>query len=254
VNSLDEYNLNENDINLNNLKSNNDRNMIKSRKFLSTNQLDLYCVKEIPHYLSKKQVPIRNEIFHLQEKEKFGDIIKNNECKDKEKAHDLNKNININNNFTYNKNKNNNASQNSSHIFLKDNKNENKLISKNNSFGGLYKNLEINLRKDKRNSIYNLNIIDYSRSSKERINQHKNSTEISDVKLRSIKIFSFFDFLKSIMFKRTKGNHYFISIFRKHLLSEEHLLKSHIKMVFLERKHNLSGEENTNIVECFNEL
>ena len=56
------------------------------------------------------------------------------------------------------------------------------------------------------------------------------------------------------MFKRTKGNHYFISIFRKHLLSEEHLLKSHIKMVFFERKYNLNGEENTNIVECFNEL
>ena len=39
-----------------------------------------------------------------------------------------------------------------------------------------------------------------------------------------------------------------------HLLSEEHLLKSHIKMVLFEKKYNLNNNETTNVSECFNEL
>ena len=75
-----------------------------------------------------------------------------------------------------------------------------------------------------------------------------------DDKLKSIKVFSFYDFLKSMMFKRNKGNHYFISLFRKHLLSEEHLLKSHITMVLIEKKYNIDNDEKTNFFECFEKL
>ena len=56
------------------------------------------------------------------------------------------------------------------------------------------------------------------------------------------------------MFKKEKESHNFIRIFRKHLLSEEHLFKSHIKIIFLEKQHNFTGEEKTNALECFNEL
>ena len=96
-----------------------------------------------------------------------------------------------------------------------------------------------------------MNIDDLSNIDEEYL---KKVTEISDAKLRAIKSFTFFDYLRSLIIKRRKGNHYFISIFRKHLLSEEHFLKSHIKIVFLEKQHNFHGEENTNILECFNEL
>ena len=82
----------------------------------------------------------------------------------------------------------------------------------------------------------------------------KNSVLILDSKLKSIKYFSYIDFLKSLMFKKEKESHNFIRIFRKHLLSEEHLFKSHIKIIFLEKQHNFTGEEKTNALECFNEL
>ena len=59
---------------------------------------------------------------------------------------------------------------------------------------------------------------------------------------------------KSAIFKKRKDYHNFITIFRKHLLSEEHLLKSHIKMIFLEKNSNFNGKENSNALECFNEL
>ena len=39
-----------------------------------------------------------------------------------------------------------------------------------------------------------------------------------------------------------------------HLLSEEHLLKSHIKMIFFEKHLDIGGQENTNVLECFKEL
>ena len=118
----------------------------------------------------------------------------------------------------------------------------------NNSFGGIYENLEINIGKN------NNNIMNYDDLANVNDQYLKRGNESSEVKLKSIKHFTVIDFLKSIIVKRSKGNHYFISIFRKHLLSEEHLLKSHIKMVFMEKQHNFRGEENTNILECFKEL
>jgi hypothetical protein len=67
-------------------------------------------------------------------------------------------------------------------------------------------------------------------------------------------IFAFIDSVKSCCFKRNKGSHNFLITFRKHLLSEEHLFKNHIKIVLLEKYHNVNLNENTNILESFNEL
>ena len=68
------------------------------------------------------------------------------------------------------------------------------------------------------------------------------------------KHFAFIDFIKSFCFKKNKGSHNFLITFRKHLLSEEHLFKNHIKIVLLEKNHNYKKEENTNILESYNEL
>ena len=57
-----------------------------------------------------------------------------------------------------------------------------------------------------------------------------------------------------MIFKKEKQNNKYLTLFRKHLLSEEHLLKSHINYVLLEKKYNLNDNAITNIYECYNEL
>ena len=111
------------------------------------------------------------------------------------------------------------------------------------------------INKEKDNS--NENVFSIMRGNLSKIQHQKNSILINDLKLKSLKYlsyFSFIDFLKSLIFKKEKESHNFISLFRKHLLSEEHLFKSHIKILFLEKQHNFSGEENINALECFNEV
>ena len=241
--------LKKNDIVLLNLKSNNDRNMEKSNVFLSSNNLNINQMKEGALSKIQEQINIDNKKINGNELERSS-IIANNDNK--------NLHLNFKNNITSKKRPSKffENNQNSSFLSLKGN-NNNKIEKKNenqkekhisNSFGGIYKNLEINIGNN------NNNIINYDDLPNLDDQYLKRGNESSEVKLKSIKSFTFIDFLKSIIVKRSKGNHYFISIFRKHLLSEEHLLKSHIKMVFMEKQHNFHGEENTNILECFNEL
>ena len=71
---------------------------------------------------------------------------------------------------------------------------------------------------------------------------------------KAIKQISFLKFLKDIIFENTRGSNYFLIKFRKHLLSEEHLFKSHVKTVLLEKQCKLNKNDNTNVFECFNEL
>ena len=263
-NKNNQTNLNKNDIRLFNLRANIDRNMKRSKIFLSSNNLNLNNLKEKRNINKEKEQII---------------VTKENK---KEKNKEDNKNYIIHKLYTPNKSKSKlDANQNSSSFLLKDsdnilnnnnkmndlninnsnnNNNNNKKeknIKKNETLGDVYENLKINLGKNNTNNVYYLNIIDLYKKRKSIINDKnkaKTISDISDSNLKSIKIFSFLDFLKSIIVKRDKGNHYFISIFRKHLLSEEHLLKSHIKIVFMEKQHNFRGEENTNILECFKEL
>ena len=111
------------------------------------------------------------------------------------------------------------------------------------------------INKEKDNS--NENVFSIMRGNLSKIQHQKNSILINDLKLKSLKYlsyFSFIDFLKSLIFKKEKESHNFLILFRKHLLIEEHLFKSHIKILFLEKQHNFNGEENINAFECFNEL
>ena len=65
---------------------------------------------------------------------------------------------------------------------------------------------------------------------------------------------SIIDLTKSLIFRKEKTNYYYIHLFRKHLLSEEHLLKSHITLVLLEKKYKISKDETSNCFECYYKL
>ena len=85
--------------------------------------------------------------------------------------------------------------------------------------------------------------------------KQKNMDEILEKhNKKAIKQISFLKFLKDIIFENTKGSNYFLIKFRKHLLSEEHLFKTHVKIVLLEKQCKLNKGDNTNVFECFNEL
>ena len=71
---------------------------------------------------------------------------------------------------------------------------------------------------------------------------------------KKIKHVSILGYTRSLIFKKEKNSYYYIKLFRKHLLSEEHLFKSHIKTILLEKEINSKTEESTNVFECFNEL
>jgi hypothetical protein len=140
----------------------------------------------------------------------------------------------------------------SNHLLTEINNTNNLIIENFQKINDSYDNkTEIN-NKEKDNS--NENVFSIMRGNLSKIQHQKNDSNFIDSKLKELKYFSYIDFLKSLMFKKEKESHNFIRLFRKHLLSEEHLFKSHIKILFLEKQHNFSGEENINALECFNEL
>ena len=155
----------------------------------------------------------------------------------------------------------------SSNIIIKDNNNLNinsyKRINTYNIHNKLNNNL-INLLKEtkigKSRTIFISNK-DYIRNiiiSKKKISKiehiKKNLHLLYGENIKKAKRLTFIDFIKSLFFNRDKGSHHFLTLFRKHLLSEEHLLKSHINMVLFEKKYVINEDENTNIFECYNEL
>ena len=73
-------------------------------------------------------------------------------------------------------------------------------------------------------------------------------------KIKSFKNITFFDFIKNLLFEKKNGSDSFLIKFRKHLLSEEHLFKSHVKTVLLEKHLNYNENDITDANECFHEL
>ena len=141
----------------------------------------------------------------------------------------------------------------------------------NNSNSKLKYNKEIIIKPNNSNSnINNKNLIDDDEEDKKNDkNDPKNimnNISISKVSINNIDydnpsashklkhISSIIDFTKSLVFKKEKTNCYYINLFRKHLLSEEHLLKSHITTVLIEKKYNIDNDEKTNFFECFEKL
>ena len=132
-----------------------------------------------------------------------------------------------------------------------------KRYSNNNSFQDMHKKFEydkdkkkikkVNKMDNKENAIK----IGVSKDSISKIDHNKRNT---NTYINENKSLTFFSFFKSKLLKKNKETFNFIKLFRNHLLSEEHLLKSHAKMMLLEKQHNFHGEECTNVLECFNEL
>ena len=226
---------------------------------------EIHAKKFIISKFNKNDIQLNNAIKNINklelDKKRDNKIFKNiNNLKIK--LTDINNNKN---NFIYNKIILKNISkdkyrtnQNESKDILRDNKS---FISYNykkesNSFAHI--NAKESLQKNKTyNESYNdyIDKLNLSRISLAKIeHKKKRSIKITSDNQGDMKYFSFLNYLKAIIFKVPKNTHNFIRIFRKHLLSEEHLLKSHIKMVFLEKKNNFNGEEKTNALECFNEL
>ena len=109
---------------------------------------------------------------------------------------------------------------------------------------GYIKNEDINKLKLTRESL--ANIVNQKRELEDFFNKDKN---------KAVNNITFIKYLKDIIFKKKKGSYYFLIQFRKHLLSEEHLFKTHIKTVLLENHCKYNNKCNTtSIFECFNEL
>ena len=145
---------------------------------------------------------------------------------------------------------------NSSLLNLKNNKqgynspeNNNKILNAKNRNSKLMKTFNYS-----KNEKYYYNKIWMSKNSIAKID-HKiiDFKQVNKDKMKSVKNLNFFIFLKSLCFD-IKGSTNFLTKFRKHLLSEEHLFKSHIKTILIEKEFNSKTAENTNVFECFNEL
>ena len=128
------------------------------------------------------------------------------------------------------------------------------IIKPNNSNSNINnKNLIDDDEEDKKNDKNNpKNIMTNISISKVSINNIDYDNPSASQKLKHFA--SIIDFTKSLVFKKEKTNYHYINLFRKHLLSEEHLLKSHITMVLIEKKYNIDNDEKTNFFECFEKL
>ena len=223
----------------------------------------------------KKFESVKNYIKPKNEKFLFNNNInspsKNNDSfsKENKKSYRINsinfdRSINFKT-FYQNSNKINNE-QNSSYSILKEN---NSIFINNNkkNLANIENNkLNINLTKnDKIKKAYTgfmkkdeINKFWLTRESLAKIehSQKKLNDIFEKDNKRKIRKITFFKFLKDIIFENTRGSNYFLIKFRKHLLSEEHLFKSHVQTVLLEKQCKLNNNNNntTNVYECFNEL
>ena len=188
----------------------------------------------------KKNVISDNNLLHKHFKTRFGKLINDD-------SSGINLNNNNNKTIIINKLK-NNINPNyvkEKNVIINEMINDKKCNNKNN-----LENVSNNSNKE------HINNIVLSQKSIARIehNNIKFRIIMNKESRKSLMHFAFIDSLKSCCFKRNRGSYNFLIAFRKHLLSEEHLFKNHIKIVLIEKYHNLDGNENTNILESYNNL
>ena len=252
------FNIKNNIINIskNKSKKNNSKLNLKNININKYNN-NLFDMSNFGATISKKSIKSSKSINNYKNIINLKPISLNNNV-------DLMKMINpVNPNNKYYQNQLNN----SSNLILKENKNfninsykKNSTLNLKNNFSNKLTNIVKNIKVGKSKTLYISNK-DYIRNisiSKRNIAKiehiKKNLDLLYGENVRKAKRLTFIDFIKSLFFNRDKGSHHFLTLFRKHLLSEEHLLKSHINMVLFEKKYNINDEENTNIFECYNEL
>ena len=153
----------------------------------------------------------------------------------------------------------NNSNSNNSNSNHSSNNNKVNLSKKEDNLIQDMNNNEIIIEKENKKISKEFNYTDLSeiiisKSSVNQINYKRiNKTKLNKGFERS-KSLNIIDYTKSLIFKKAKKNYHYLKIFRRHLLSEEHLLKSHINIVLLEKKYKLSDEATTNVFECYNKL
>ena len=216
-------------------------------------------IKSIKNNNKINESILKKQIMYSYRDSKFLGIKKNNDETSKEKNRNLNFKNSKRRNSTNDNNNNYFIFHNSSNLILKTH--ENNLFPKSSqkdahSYNILDKNIFILPKKTKgeknnTNQEYLRNIC-LSRKSLMKIEHKMEHIEEMYNKQNKAQL-TFIDYIKSIVLKN-EDNHHFLSLFRKHLLSEEHLLKSHISMVLLEKKCISEMNETTNVYECYNEL
>ena len=77
---------------------------------------------------------------------------------------------------------------------------------------------------------------------------------IKEDRMKVVKRLSFILYIKSHFLSKYKGSADFIIRFRRNLLSEEHLFKSHLKNSLLFKQYHLSNENYISFIDCFNNL
>ncbi len=236
TNNVEDYNINIKPIQVNNednissenekiVKNNNKKNLIRREKTLVSKKINEDNSKELLYnFRSKKNL----KIYMNQELNDKNSKINNRT--------DNNNNLNLRYNNTINKSKKDLLDIDINNKFLHNKKDENKKIS-NQSNDRFISNIAISKK--------SVNQINYEKRKSISINNEIN---------KSVNYFSFVNYVKSLFNKIDKENTQYLSLFRKHLLSEEHLLRSHINMVLLVKKYNLNENETTNVFECYNEL
>ena len=236
TNNVEYYNINIKPIQVNNediissenekiVKNNNKKNLIRRQKTLVSKKITEDNSKELLYnFHSKKNL----KIYMNQELNDKNSKINNRT--------DNNNNLNLRYNNTINKSKKDLLDIDINNKFLHNKKDENKKIS-NQSNDRFISNIAISKK--------SVNQINYEKRKSISINNEIN---------KSVNYFSFVNYVKSLFNKIDKENTQYLSLFRKHLLSEEHLLRSHINMVLLVKKYNLNENETTNVFECYNEL
>ena len=241
------YNIQNNILNI----TNNKVNKIKNSFYLNSNGK-----KENSNNFQSNDSIVKNNSSDKFNNKKINssavDILnKNNIIKEKnitafkinEDTKEITYNLNINKNIELKPN----LIQNNSDKSINSKKMNNKIINETEK--------KINKKRDKRKSLIvkkPKDIIHKVSISRDSINKFDYNNPRPIKKLRHVS--SIIDFTKSVIFKKEKTDYHYIHLFRKHLLSEEHLLKSHITLVLLEKKCKINDDETTNFFECYGKL
>ena len=241
------YNIQNNILNI----TNNKVNKIKNSFYLNSNEK-----KENSNNFQSNESIVKNNSSDKFNNKKINssavDILnKNNIIKEKnitafkinEDTKEITYNLNINKNIELKPN----LIQNNSDKSINSKKMNNKIINETEK--------KINKKRDKRKSLIvkkPKDIIHKVSISRDSINKFDYNNPRPIKKLRHVS--SIIDFTKSVIFKKEKTDYHYIHLFRKHLLSEEHLLKSHITLVLLEKKCKINDDETTNFFECYGKL
>ena len=234
-NNFQEYNVNIKPIQINQInKEDNGSSEIENINKNNDNQTNM--LKREKTLVSKKIIDDNSKdiLYNLNLKKKF-DLIENQDLNNKNNRNNYSTN-NLNNlNLRYNRTL-KKSKKDMLELDINNKKDENKKISieQDEQF---ITNVSI--------SKSNLNKINYGKGKPINLNNDNN---------KRIKHFSFFYYIKSFLSKKARDNYQYLSLFRKHLLSEEHLFKSHINSVLLRNKYNINENETTNVFECYNEL